>query len=193
MYTNHPDVIALAKRAFPDYTGKKFQVTVQSTPLDVRSYWEGGSRSYFKFLRLDGQKGEIDVPQQSAFDAKVEGADAVTLVPGLACVEHTIFCGKDVGICIYIHPDNAPKFLPESKVDLTEDETIVLYYTRSIRSPHRFSEAVRNTGISADRWDAAKISLISHGMLNRVGSLTIDGKNAASQLKRGNYFVRGIR
>jgi hypothetical protein len=112
MFTNDPEVKALAKRAFPDYTGRKFRVEVVNHSIDVRSYWDGGSREYFKFVRLDGQKGEIVIPPQSAYDKTVNGADAVTLVPGLVCVSHIYFCGKDLGLCVYIHPDNAPKLLP---------------------------------------------------------------------------------
>jgi hypothetical protein len=33
--------------------------------------------------------------------------------PNVIVVEHSIFCGKDVGITIYVRPANLAKLLPE--------------------------------------------------------------------------------
>jgi hypothetical protein len=123
-----------------------------------------------------------EMPQQSAYDAPIRGGDDVKLVPGLVCVEHSIFCGKDTGITIHVHAENAPKYLP-APVDLTEDEKTVIGYTKSCKSSYagipnfRFHEATRRTKITLDRWEAAKASCIVKGLLNKAGALTIDGRN----------------
>ena len=135
MYTNHPEAVKIALTAYPGYTGKKFQIEVSSFPIDVRSYWEGGSRSYYTFLRLD-TLAIMSIPQQSAFDKQVVGADSVNLIPGMVCVKHTIFCGKDAGITIYVHSDNAPRLLPVNTVEITDHEKVVLLYTRSLKSSY---------------------------------------------------------
>lgn len=185
IYTNHPDVIALARRAYPDYNGRKYGIEV-TEKINVRntSYWDGGSRSYFKFIKLDGTDSTVTVPPQSAFDPQIQGADAVPLQPGLACAEHIIFCGKDMGIRIHVHPENAPKLLP-APTELTEDELTVLKYTAHLKNSYggetniRYTRANRTTGITVERWDAAKASLISKKLLMANGSITGEGRNAA--------------
>lgn len=115
-YTDHPDVIRLCRKVYPDYNGKKFRVQVTGNPFSVSSYWDGGSLTYFTFVRLnDG--ASMPMPAQSAFDPKIKGADAVSLVPGMACVKHSIFCGKDTGCTVMVHPENAPKYLPVNGAD----------------------------------------------------------------------------
>jgi hypothetical protein len=186
IYTNHPDVKRIATAAYPNYTGRKFSVEVSNRPIDVRSYWDGGSRDYFVFLRLDNLKTWV-MPEQSINDVKVEGADKVSLVPGMVCVEHTIFCGKDIGITIYIHPDNVPKFI-EEKQELTIEEKIVLVFTRLYKNTYggqtnvRYREAVRNTGISLGKWVEAIASLQAKGLLNKAASITNEGKNAIGDM-----------
>lgn len=189
MHTNDADVKRIALTAYPDYKGQKFQVVVSST-VNVQSYWDGGSRSFFKFVRLDGSTDTLTVPPQSAYDPQITGADAVPLVPGLACVEHVIFCGKDMGIRIHVHADNAPKLLP-ALADLTDDEKTVLVYTKSLKSSYngisnfRYHEAHRRTNITLEQWDAAKASLIAKGLLNKAGALTNEGRNVAEPLRKG--------
>ena len=184
IYTDHPDVVALARRAYPDYTGRKFRIVVAEHPINVKSCWDGGSCSFFKFIRLDGTSDTVEMPAQSAFDTPVEGADRVPLVPGLACVEHTIFCGKDAGIRIHVHPENAPRLLPPA-VELPEDERIVLKYTKSLKNTYggrtniRYTEAHSETGITPERWESSKVSLINKKLLRGDGSITNEGRNAA--------------
>lgn len=181
-----PDVFtrSLVSRAFPNYRGNKFKLAVSDSPINCASYWDGGSRSFYVFANLATGEVSNAVPAQSAFDRPVQGLDAVTLPEGFACLQHSIFCGKDTGITIFIPSANAGKFLP-AQVELTRFENIVLAYTRSLKSSYagqsnyRFSEAHSQTGISLHEWSEAKTVLISRGLLNKQGALTISGKNAA--------------
>jgi hypothetical protein len=183
IYTNHPDVKKIALTAFPFYKGKKFSVSIVNYPISVKSYWDGGSKTYFNFINLNTNECSGEVPAQSVFDRPIQNADAVALVPGLACVAHHIFCGKDCGIEIMIHPDNAPALIENKTVELTADEKTVINYTGYKSSyagisNYRFYSAHRDTGISLDNWKAAKSSLIVKGLLNKAGAITIDGRNA---------------
>jgi len=196
MHTDHSDVIAVAKKAYPDYNGRKFRVEVcpeyeGKYTIDVRSSWEGGSRNYFTFLRLD-TGNTMEVPAQSAFDAKIKGADSVALVPGLVCVEHSYFCGKDMGIRIHIHPANVPALLPPAE-EVSRNEKIVLVFTRSFKpsyngiTNYRYHEAHRETGITEEEWNAAKADSISKGWMDKRGALTIEGKNIAGKTPRYSF------
>ena len=183
IYTNDSTVEKIGRAAYPEYTGRKFRVQVVDHPINVKSYWDGGSRSFYRFIKLADVSSVFEVPAQSMFDRQIEGAEAVSLVPGLACVRHSYFCGKDMGIEIMVHPDNAPRLLPEP-VELTEDEKIVLKYTKGYkacyagRSNNRLYEAQHYTNITEERWEVAKASCIQKGLLNKAGAITNAGRNA---------------
>lgn len=98
--------------AFPTYRGRTFRYRLTESPMDVRSYWDGGSRDYFAIVRL-ADRAVLPIPAQSGFDRALPGADAVPMRPGFAIVEHSIFCGKDLGLTLYLHPaDVQPGMLP---------------------------------------------------------------------------------
>jgi hypothetical protein len=98
------------------YPGKKVRkglaIEAQDRPLDVRSYWDGGSRDYFVFYCLT-TGAVVPMPAQSAWDKRMPGAETITLPDGIICVEHSYFCGKDVGFTIHVPPANMPKLLGE--------------------------------------------------------------------------------
>lgn len=104
-------IARILRATYPDYRGRKIFIIPQSAPLNVRSYWEGGSRSYFQFLNL-ATFATVAMPAQSGFDRPIRGADSVTLPLGVICIEHCYFCGKDCGIRIHVNPANLTAMLP---------------------------------------------------------------------------------
>ena len=42
-----PEVKSMARMAFPNYTGRKFKLDNSGRPVNVTSYWDGGSRDYY--------------------------------------------------------------------------------------------------------------------------------------------------
>jgi hypothetical protein len=110
---NDPLIRRILQVTYPDYRGRKIRIIPQRYPLNCKSYWEGGSRDYFAFVRLDTFQ-TAPMPAQSAFDKDIRGAESVTLPAGVICVEHSIFCGKDVGIRIHLNPENLVSMLPVS-------------------------------------------------------------------------------
>jgi hypothetical protein len=99
------------------YSGKKFEAQVCTSvtiPATV-GLWDGGSRDDYYGVALD--TGEtFQLPHSNAwpgFGARREVQ--VTLEPGKAVVRHSIFCGEDMGLTFYVHPDNAAKLLPKGK------------------------------------------------------------------------------
>ena len=179
---NDPVARDLARVAFPAYSGRRYKLRVvdPATPMNITSYWDGGSRSYYAFVNL-ATKAVVTVPQNgSGFDRPI----GPTPIPeGCALIEHSIFQGHDVGITIHLRTENATAMLPKP-VELTRDEKIVLIATRSLKSSYggvrdyRFHEASRETGITAERWNVAKDALIGRGLLNRAGAITDTGRNA---------------
>jgi hypothetical protein len=174
------------------YNGNKFKAyvcTEMTIPSDA-GLWSGGSRDTYSAINFS--TGEI-VPfpgQQSAPWDSSRADRKVTLEPGFAVVEHTIFSGKDLGLTFYLHPDNATKLLPPA-TDLGEHEAIVLDATASLKSSYNgkdryemkredWSYSWRNNPpfMSREQWEEAKASLISKGLLNKAGAITVNGRNA---------------
>jgi hypothetical protein len=188
---NEPLVRKIANVAFPNYTGKAFKLQSAET-VDVRSYWDGGSRDYYAFVQLTGEgdsvtvKRGMEVPQQSMFDKQIAGADSVKLdsVPGLVCVRHTYFCGKDMGITIMLHPSMMSQaFLPPAAPEMTDDEKSVLKVTCERKAGYGGVSRREYIGMPVDRWDAALASLVSKGMIDKRKAVTPAGRNAHGNIR----------
>ena len=176
--------IQLMRTAYPGYRGRKFKVSTIEGSVNLQSSWQGGSRNYYILIDLATSQTSPVMPAQSQFDTPVKGLDAVTLPPHAGVVEHSIFCGKDMGLTLVIGPNNATQFLPTVET-LPEDHQTVLNYTRSLKNTYggqtniRYTEAHRETGITQERWTAAQQSLMASQHLRKNGSITAKGKNAA--------------
>jgi hypothetical protein len=185
MHLESREAQEIGRRVYPSYMGRKFRLTVRdgaSSPMSLTSYWDGGSRDYYRVVRL-ADFAIVEVPQNGTpFDGLNFGAESLP-APGFMVVEHSIFCGKDVGLTFHVHPENAAKFLPAAATaELTWGQRVVLCATRSLKSSHngrtRADAAVEETGITRAEWDEAKSLCISQGLLNAAGAATIAGKNA---------------
>ncbi len=180
-HTTAPEVQEIARAAFPDYTGRKFSVAAFQGPMNLASYWDGGSRTYYAVVDLNTKKS-VEIPQSGTMFDK-QTYRMTTLPFNLAVVAHSIFMGKDGGITIYVNPDNLTKMLPKTD-EVSWAEKVVLAATRGLKSSYagikdyRFREALKDTGITRVEWDTAKEALIQKGMLNKAGAITDAGKNA---------------
>jgi hypothetical protein len=175
-----PLVQAIVRRAYPSYRGNKFKLRITDT-VNASSSWQGGSRDYYKFVKLDGMIVTDQMPAQSQFDKTVPGLNEVRLMDGVICVEHSIFQGKDTGITIHICEANAVPLLP-APVELTEAERIVLIATKQLKGSYDGrkprEEAALEHGVDKEQYEAAKASLIARRFLNKAGAITVDGRNA---------------
>jgi hypothetical protein len=173
------------------YSGRTFQARVhEHGGMSLTSYWDGGSKSNYRVVELATMKS-IPIPENGSGFTAVDRAYGPAGLPldlpaaGYAVVEHSIFCGKDTGITIHLHAENAAALLP-APVELTWEERVVLAATKSLKSSYagisdyRYHEAHRETRITRAEYDAAKGSLIARGMLNKAGAVTVAGKNAKS-------------
>lgn len=109
-----PEVIKnLARHAYPDYTGRKiYWKKWDGKPIDCVSYWDEGTRTYFKFVLADGKTFEAP-PNTAPWVQHKENREAV-LVPGLCCITHAIFCGHECGLTVIMHENDFPKMLEDN-------------------------------------------------------------------------------
>ena len=105
-----------AKRFFPGYRGRKFKLRIDPGGMSLVSCWSGGSRDSFVVVRLEDMQA-VPIPENgsgfSAVDRQygAKGLPVKLPAPGFAVIEHSIFCGKDVGLTVHLHPDNAARMV----------------------------------------------------------------------------------
>ena len=165
------------------YNGRKFKAVQCDEVALTNTYWDGGTRSTWTMVNLSS--GVTTTPNGSAAPARFGGtleSRKASIPQGFAVVEHSIFCGKDMGLTFYIRSEDIAPLLPPPST-LSSDELIVLEATATYKNTYggrtnlRFKEAARTTGITAERWEAAKASLIASEHLRKNGSITTKGKN----------------
>lgn len=103
------DAAPILGMTFPDYNGRKFFVVLTYTVTFCDTNWSGGTCNKYAAVNRQGQSAHLYVP--APWVNPVEGK-IVELTPDVIVAEHSYFCGKDCGITFYMHPSNAPKWLP---------------------------------------------------------------------------------
>ena len=104
------EVKDIVDASFPDYRGRKISVVFADTITFWDTNWHGGTRNVYKAVASDGRVAKLDVP--APWVNVIEGQSS--WVPRDAVVvEHSIFCGKDLGLTIHAHTSHAPAWLPE--------------------------------------------------------------------------------
>ena len=182
VYIDKPDesIRRIVKATFPNYKGRTFKLST-SIPSRLTSYWSGGSKDYYCFYELATGK-TMSVETNHPFFNKNAPRELENLPKGIVIVNHTKSCGKDIGITIFANKEDLTPMLPP-KQEVSEDETIVLQFTRGYKSSYqgisnyRFHEATLRTSITEERWEKAKASLITKKLLNKRGAITAAGKN----------------
>lgn len=102
------DVKPLLKVTFPEYRGRKFKVEFTDKVTFYDTNWGGGTRNEYAFVKNTGENVFLDVP--APWENAYEG-QTVEMRQDVYVVCHTIFCGSDLGITVYSHPDNMPKWI----------------------------------------------------------------------------------
>lgn len=179
-YTKAPEVKAVALAAFPHYRGNTFKVSEFAGPMRLDSNWEGGSRNTFVILDLASMR-QATIPENGTPFSNGGKIMQISDLPlNCAVIEHTFFCGKDLGITIHARAENLTKLLPSGPaVELTRNQRIVLVATRSLKSFARFDNAHSYTGITQSDYETAKTELIAKGLLKPNGAITDEGRNLA--------------
>jgi len=181
-------MLHLAKNDIPaslriGYNGNKFKAQAV-TSLTIRSdagVWSGGTRDYYYALWLANGEAKPLNGQQSAPWDKARVDQTIDLKPGYCIVRHSHFCGKDMGLKYFVHPDDIAKFVPhDNNPALCDVESRVLYIISAYKSFARPDEYIR-ANIELNEADAIKARLISLGYLNKAGAITVKGRNARAK------------
>lgn len=108
-----PGIKEMLQATFPDYRGRKISIRGAERPLDVTSFWDGGSRSYFKAVDLSDLRRVMAVPQNGTpFDGGPIRPNGLEIPEGFAIVERAYFMGRGAGVTIHVNPATLPSVLP---------------------------------------------------------------------------------
>lgn len=186
----------IIRATFPGYAGRMVRIVPSSTVTFHDLNWSGGTRNQYRACRLDGAPlpSRVAMNAPAPWENPYEG-HTVEIPQGAAVVEHTIFCGKDLGLRIHARQEDLAPMLP-APVELTPFEVIVLKYTAERKSSYngkdRYDMAADDSKYGYSKiatmptraeWESAKQALIARGMLNKAGAITISGKNAHATAK----------
>lgn len=175
-------VEAIARATFPGYSGKAFKIVAAESVRLHDLNWRGGTRSEYVAATLDGQRlGDMSAYNAAAPWANAGEGQSVTIPDGACVVEHSQFCGRDMGLTVYVRPDALAAYLPAPCSDLTEEHRTVLNAICGLIPRARRDECAR-AGISAARYDALVSELKAAGYVSRNGGVTLKGKNAGGSL-----------
>lgn len=197
IHTNAPEVQLLGRKAFPSYSGKQFKVTAFTGPMTLDSTWSGGSRDYWAIVQMNGAK-RFQVPENgNPFLNGGKTFKCGRLPNGIALVRHTIFSGKDLGLEIYVNPENLNRLALPQPAEITLGQKIVLAYTRSRKSSYngrnRAEMALDESGFPLDQWEEAKAECIAKGWLNKAGAITNEGRNVIQWTSPESLRVPGFK
>lgn len=183
VFIDRKEVEPLIAATFPKYTGKKIEVRATESVLLHGLNWAGGSRNQYAACSLSGQAmGNAAIGNQAApWSNPVEGKSC-PVPAGYCVIEHCLFCGKDLGLRIYVNPADMPRYLPSGATDLTDSEAYLLLLHRQLTASYRREEARRGNGIDTREYERLVASLKAKGMLTKQGGLTLQGKNLAASL-----------
>lgn len=172
------------KAAFGQSASSKGTVRVSvREKYNVADYWDGGSRSECRFLRLaDMQALSSEALPQSA--RQVAGnpfnlaCGTIDITPGFIVVEHVIFRGKDLGYRLYMHGENViPQLSAPAPTDIDERDKKILACFRGLKSgPYRNSALEALSFTTADKERLAEKGYLK---VNKVGTqITQEGRAA---------------
>lgn len=93
--------IDIVKIAHPSYHGRKIRLSTTGAPSDLNSWWDGGSRDYYTFVRLSTRTAIAVHSNHPTFESDRPRALPDGRLPrDVALVKRSIFAGKEAGCTI---------------------------------------------------------------------------------------------
>lgn len=97
----------IVKAAFPNYTGRKISVQLETKPMSLYSTWDEGSKDWYVAVELSTLK-VIPIPTNGGIMERAE-IKGVEIPPGVAIVRRSMFLGSPYTVTIHIGARDANK------------------------------------------------------------------------------------
>ncbi len=146
-----------------------------TSPIDVTSRWDGGSRSDFQLINLS--TGET-ISLQSLSPLNKFQPTHPTVHPdqvpnGVILFQSGTFCGKPATPTIHVKPCDMAPLLPPS-IDLPRPAIVVLGITSGFNAHYR-QELRERVGLTLENWKFFSQMLKDKKLLRRNGAITNEG------------------
>lgn len=164
-------------KSLTGYNGTKIQVEIADYKMELRSYWDSGSRDVYTCYDMNGNKQTLRV--QDAPLPFWRGGETPVYVPSpdKFLVNHSTFMGKDMGLHVYIHPASVlVGMLPTDKPQISNNELFVLSIICSYKSFAR-PDYYRGANFKQAEIEEYKRILFEKGWVNKAGAITPAGRN----------------
>ena len=174
-----PSVVTILNMTFPEYNGKNIQIHTQDNVCFFGTMWDGGTRYRYRIFDLKTSQ-VVSIPPEQFLQPDKLHRDSFSIPDEVVVVRKQD--GYREHVELICKANTLVPMLPY-KVELSETEKTVLYYTASLKSSYggisnyRFYSANRETKITQTDWNTAKERLIVKGFLDKRGAITILGRN----------------
>lgn len=97
-----PILERICRAAFPSYGGRKWKLESRER-LSTNSYWDGGSKDTFCIVEIATFLTK-SIPSMNPLTVKAR--EPTDIPAGAVIVEHSIFCGKQIGLTVHCRPED---------------------------------------------------------------------------------------
>ena len=182
MYTEDKTIIKLVKKYAPEgFSKRQVKITpAEEVPLTGMN-WSGGYKTDYVAVNLSsGDSADFPDPEWN----ELYQLRTVKMRAGIAIIAYQ-WAGLSKFVEVYLHSSNITPQI-EGAVDLTANQLALLFCTRAYKNTYggrtdiRREEAGRaGYRLSPEEWAKEQSVLHEMGYLDKRGSLTTKGKNAA--------------
>ena len=116
MKVRKADIWGIVKQVMPEYTGRKFFLNVADKITFSNTNWCEGTRTYYAAVQLrEGGRVQSFAAMPAPWANPIEG-QTFSILPGVAVVTQSYFCGHDCGIAVYVNPETAPQIVSATRL-----------------------------------------------------------------------------
>jgi hypothetical protein len=99
-------VLDFCRSVMRGWRGRKARLQISDKPKRLISMWDGGSKD--DWIGVEISTGRlVSLPICGFMNIQPDYQPQ----PGVALIRHSIFCGKDTGCTVFVHPDDAARFV----------------------------------------------------------------------------------
>jgi hypothetical protein len=183
----------VARAAFPG-NAKDFAVAEFRGPMNVNSYWDGGSRDEYRLVDLRGLRVWAVPSTHPFYDRKEDGTrcgslELNQLPPDTCLVAGGTFLGKPATVQVYLREDNLVDLLPRN-VEMPAGDWKALDVIASHKGGIHRQEAFSRAGLGKYGPENPHVrALADRGLvkINKAGAVTVttEGMNARLAARGG--------
>lgn len=186
---NDSTIAEIVSKTFPN-NRKDVKIAEFKGPMNVNSYWDGGTREEYKLYCLKTKK-TVSIPESHPYfnrrksGERMGNIECTNIPKNYALICGGTFCGKPASVRILVHSANLQKLIPDTDSAMLSPECkSALEIICSIKGGYRKDEFER-AGLgdySSANPNVLELAEYGYVKINKAGavSVTVEGRNARS-------------